>query len=53
MDELRKVQLSAGWVLTGCGLAMIVVNAMNATSLLRIALGLSLLAVAKAGPKKQ
>ena len=51
-DELRKVQLSAGWVLTGCGLVMIVVNAMQAKWLLCLALGVSLLAFAKAGPRK-
>lgn len=51
-EELRKVQLSAGWVLTGAGIAMIVVNAMNTTSLLCLALGLSLLAFAKAGVRK-
>ena len=53
MDEIRKVQISAGWVLTGCGFALIVVNAMNAMSLLCLALGLSLLAYAKANPGKQ
>jgi hypothetical protein len=53
MDDLHKVHLNAGWVLTGCGIAVIVVNAMNPTSLLCLAVGLGLLAYAKANPGKQ
>jgi hypothetical protein len=53
MDDLHKVHVNAGWVLTACGIAMIVVNAMNTTSLLCLAVGLGLLAYAKASPGKQ
>lgn len=53
MDDLHAVHVKAGLVLTGCGIAMILVNAMNTTSLLCLAVGLGLLAYAKANPRKQ
>ena len=48
MDDLAKLNTTLGWVLTGAGIAMIVINAMNTTSLLCVGLGVSLLAYAKA-----
>ena len=50
MDDLRKVQVNAGWVLTIGGVLLIVVNAMNTTSLLCLAVGIGLLAYARAHP---
>jgi len=47
MDDLRKLHIKIGWVLTGTGAALIVVNAMNTTSLLCLGLGIALLAYAK------
>ena len=47
MDDLRKLNVRLGWVLTGAGVALIVVNAMNATSLTCLAVGVALLAYAK------
>jgi hypothetical protein len=47
MDDLRKLHIKIGWVLTGTGVALIVVNAMNITSLLCLGLGIALLAYAK------
>jgi hypothetical protein len=46
MDDLRKIHLIAGWVLTGSAIAMMLVNAVNATALLCLALGVTLLAYA-------
>jgi len=50
MHDLRKIHVTTGRVLTGCGIAMIVVNAMNTTSLLCLSIGLGLLAYAKMSP---
>ena len=47
MDDLRKLHITIGWALTGIGVALIVVNAMNMTSLMCLALGITLLAYAK------
>lgn len=52
MDELRKVHVYAGWVLTIGGMLMIVVNAMNTSSLLCLAVGIGLLAYARANPAR-
>jgi hypothetical protein len=46
MDDLRKIHLTAGWLLTGSAIAMMLVNAVNATSLLCFAVGVALLAYA-------
>ena len=48
MDDLRNLQIRIGWILTGAGIVLIVVNAMNTTSLLCLGVGVSLLAYAKA-----
>jgi len=47
MDDLRKLQVKLGWILTGAGVALIVVNAMNTSSLMCLAVGVALLAYAK------
>lgn len=47
MDDLRKLHIKLGWVLTGAGVALIIVNAMNTSSLLCLGLGIALLAYAK------
>jgi hypothetical protein len=50
MDDLRKIHLNAGLVLTIGGVLLIVVNAMNTTSLLCLAVGISLLVYARRNP---
>jgi uncharacterized membrane protein YbaN (DUF454 family) len=50
MDDLRKIHIIAGWVLTGCGIALIVINALNFTSFFCLAVGVMLLAFAKRTP---
>ena len=50
MDDLHKVHVKAGLVLTIGGALLIVVNAMNTTSLLCLAVGISLLVYAKRNP---
>jgi hypothetical protein len=47
MDDLRKLHLKLGWIITGAGVALIVVNAMNTASLTCLAVGVALLAYAK------
>ena len=47
MGDLRRLHTKLGWILTGTGIALIVVNAMNTTSLLCLGLGLALLAYAR------
>jgi hypothetical protein len=47
MGDLRKLHIKLGWVLTGAGVALIIVNAMNTTSLLCLGLGIALLAYTK------
>ena len=47
MDDLRKVQVRTGWFLTLAGAALIVINAMNTTSLMCLGLGIAVLAYAK------
>lgn len=50
MNDLHKVHVYAGRALTIGGLLLIVVNAMNTTSLLCLAVGISLLAYARVNP---
>jgi hypothetical protein len=50
MDDLRTVHVNAGLVLTIGGVLLIVVNAMNTTSLLCLAVGISLLVYARRNP---
>jgi len=47
MDDLPKLLIRIGWVLTGAGAGLIVVNAMNATSLLCLVIGIASLAYGK------
>jgi hypothetical protein len=47
MDDLRALHTKIGWVLMGTGIALIVVNAMNTTSLLCLGFGVALLAYAR------
>jgi len=47
MGDLRALNTKIGWVLTGTGIALIVLNAMNTTSLLCLGLGVALLAYAR------
>jgi hypothetical protein len=52
MDDLRKVHIYAGRMLTVGGVLLIVVNAMNTTSLLCLAIGISLLVYARVNPAR-
>lgn len=47
MDDLRKIHVTAGWVLTGAGVVMILVNALNASSIFCLIVGVGLLVYAK------
>jgi len=47
MGDLRKLHIKFGCVLTGAGVVLIIVNAMNTTSLLCLGLGIALLAYTK------
>jgi hypothetical protein len=47
MDDLRKIHVTAGWVLTGGGVAMMLINAVNASSVICLIVGIGLLVYAK------
>jgi len=50
MDDLRKIHVSACWVLVGCSVAIMLVQAVNGSAIICLAVGVSLLAFARFKP---
>jgi hypothetical protein len=47
MEDLPKIHVAAGWLLTGGGVAMMLINAVNVNSVICLIVGMGLLAFAK------